>query len=431
MDYDEDEVAVAPKAAAGAGAGAAAAASGGSTTTAGKTAAPSDSGLHSSGFKDFLLKPEISRAIVDAAFEHPSQVQHEAIPSAIMGMDIICQAKAGMGKTAVFVIASLQQIEPQKGVVSVLVLAHTRELADQIKGEYVRFAKYMPDVKVEVIFGGVPIAQHRAMLKNADTCPNIVVGTPGRTLQLVEEGVLALDKVKCFVIDEADRVLGEADMRRDVQKIFVKTPHQKQVMLFSATLGPDIRPSLRLFTREPLEIYVSDEQKLTLHGLTQYAAKLEEGQKNRKLVQLLDAINFNQVIIFVSKHSRASELAKLLVECNFPAVAVHGNMDQKDRLGVLAKFKTFDARILVTTDLVARGIDVERVNVVIQYDCPDSTDTFLHRVNRAGRFGTKGLAITFVSTPADAEIVASVEKRFQAKIPDLPEEIDPSTYQNA
>ena len=420
MDYDEDETVQTKGGAAGAGA-----------APKKSSAAPADSGLHSSGFKDFLLKPEINRAIVDAAFEHPSEVQHEAIPSAIMGMDIVCQAKSGMGKTAVFVLSTLQQLEPQKGVVSVLVLCHTRELADQIKGEYVRFSKYMKDVKVEVFFGGVPIAQHHALLKNPETVPNIVIGTPGRTLALVESKSLVLDKLKCFVVDEADRVLGEADMRRDVQKIFTKTPYNKQVMLFSATLGPEIRPACKLFTREPLEIYVAEDQKLTLHGLTQYVVRLSEAEKNRKLTEALDTVQFNQVVIFVSRFQRATELCKLLVECNFPAIFIHSKMDQKDRLAKLEKFKKFDARILVTTDLISRGIDVERVNVSINYDMPADSSTYLHRVNRAGRFGTKGLAISLVSSETDEAVLAQVEERFQAKVPSLPAEIDPSTYMNA
>jgi ATP-dependent RNA helicase UAP56/SUB2 len=348
-----------------------------------------------------------------------------------MGMDIICQAKSGLGKTAVFVLTTLHQLEPEKGVVSVLVLCHTRELAYQIKGEYVRFAKYLKDVKVEVFYGGVPEAENIKILKNPDTVPSIVIGTPGRIKSLAEKNHLALDKLKCFVIDEADKVLGEADMRSQVQQIFIKTPHTKQVMLFSATLGPDIRPVCRLFTREPLEIYVASDEKLTLHGLTQYVVKLTEAEKNRKLTQLLDSLQFNQVVIFVSKVNRATELCKLLVECNFPAIYVHSGMDQAERMERIAKFKKFESRILIATDLVARGIDVERVNVSINYDFPGDSDTYLHRVNRAGRFGSKGLAISFVSSPADEAMLAEVQARFATSIPLIPDEIDPSTYMNA
>jgi ATP-dependent RNA helicase UAP56/SUB2 len=386
------------------------------------------SGISSSAFKDFLLKPEINRALIDAAFEHPSEIQQEAIPSAIMGMDLVCQAKSGMGKTAVFVLTTLHQLEPEKGVVSVLVLCHTRELAFQIHGEYTRFSKYFKDVKAEVFFGGSPVAEHLAMLKNPDTVPNIVIGTTGRILDLAKRGALKLDKIKHFVIDECDSVLGNLSMRQDSQQIFQLTPHGKQVMLFSATLPPDVRPVCKLFTKDPLEIFVDDEQKLRLDGLTQYVITLKEAEKNRKLCSLLDALSFNQVIIFVSKHERASELCRLLVESNFPSLFMHARMKQAERMIEFEKFKKCQARIMVSTDLMGRGIDCGSVNVTINYS---KSYDYLHRVNRAGRFGTKGLAISFISSPADEEILAQVEARFGNKIPILPDEVDPSTYTNA
>jgi len=347
-----------------------------------------------------------------------------------LGMDIICQAKSGMGKTAVFVLASLHQIEAAEGVISVVVLCHTRELAQQIHDEYERFSKYLPDVKSHVFYGGMPVVKQREVLKTA--CPNIVIGTPGRMLQLsVREESMDLSKVKHFVMDECDKMLEALDMRGDVQKIFQKTPHDKQVMMFSATLAKEIRPVCKKFCQEAMEIYVDDETKLTLHGLQQYYIKLTEQEKNRKLNDLLDALEFNQVIIFVSKVARAIELDKLLQECNFPSVCSHSGLKQPERLARLTKFKNFESRILVTTDLYGRGIDIERVNIVINYDFADSSDAYLHRVNRAGRFGTKGLAISFVSSAADDEVLQKVQSRFEVTIGELPDQIDISTYMNA
>jgi len=387
-------------------------------------------GIHSSGFKDFILKPELLRAVVDCGFEHPSEVQHECIPQAVLGMDIVCQAKSGMGKTAVFVLATLHQLEPQKDTIGVIVLCHTRELAFQIHHEYERFAKYLKDVKSEVIYGGIPSGEHRTLLK--ERCPNIVIGTPGRITQLaVREGVMDLSKVKHFVLDECDKMLEQLDMRRDVQQIFRKTPHDKQVMMFSATLSKDIRPVCKKFCQEALEIYVDDEAKLTLHGLQQYYIKLKENEKNRKLNDLLDVLEFNQVIIFVSKVKRAVELNKLLVECNFPSICSHSQLAQPERIARLEKFKNFESRILVTTDLMGRGIDIERVNIVINYDFAESTDAYLHRVNRAGRFGTKGLAISFVASEGDNEVLKSVQERFEVSIGELPDTISVSTYMDA
>lgn len=326
---------------------------------------------------------------MDAGFEHPSEVQHETIPQAVLGGDIICQAKSGMGKTAVFVLATLHQLNVEDGdKVSCLVLCHTRELAFQIAHEYERFSKYLPSVKTAVFYGGVSVKANREILKN--DCPHIVVGTPGRILALARDKDLKLDSIKHFVLDECDRVLESLDMRRDIQEIFRMTPHEKQVMLFSATLSKESRPVCKKFCQDPMEIYVDDETKLTLHGLQLYYAKLAEAEKNRKLNDLLDALEFNQVVIFVSKVARAKELNRLLTDCNFPSICIHAGMRQEERIAKYKSFKDFNARILVATDLFGRGIDIERVNVVINYDFPDDSDQFLHRVVRlTGRKGDK------------------------------------------
>jgi ATP-dependent RNA helicase UAP56/SUB2 len=391
-------------------------------------------GVHSSSFRDFMLKPELLRSIVDFGFEHPSQVQEEAIPNCLLGMDVLCQAKSGMGKTAVFVLTTLNQITYKEGEVSVLVICHTREMAYQIGNEYSRFSKYMPSIKTAVLFGGIPKADNIKLL--AAEKPTVVVGTPGRLWDLIESGDLKVDKVKHFILDECDKMLETLDMRKTVQQIYLKTPHEKQVMMFSATLSKEIRPICRKFMNEPMEIYVENEAKLTLDGLQQYYVKLKPEEKNRKLSDLLDALEFNQVVIFVSKGVRAKELDRLLKECNFPSDHVHGGMPQEDRIKHYNAFRKFESRILVATNLFGRGIDIEHVNVVINYDFPAveeksgeaPADQYLHRVGRAGRFGTKGLAISFVSSPEDEAALAEVQKRFAVEIPQLVDAIDPKTY---
>ncbi|XP_023021711.2 ATP-dependent RNA helicase WM6-like [Leptinotarsa decemlineata] len=382
--------------------------------------------MHSSGFSDFLLKSEILRAVVDCGFEHPSEVQHECIPQAVIGMDILCQAKSGMGKTAVFVLATLQQLEPADNVVHVLVMCHTRELAFQIGNEYKRFSKYMTSVEVGVFFGGMPIAYDEGVLKNK--CPHIVVGTPGRILALVKSRKLVLKNLKHFILDECDKMLELMDMRRDVQEIYRNTPHTKQVMMFSATLDREIRQVCKKFMQEPLEVYVDDEAKLTLHGLQQYYVELKENEKNKKLFELLDVLEFNQVVIFVKSAMRCVALEQLLSEENFPAIGIHRGMNQKERLSRYEQFKDFRKRILVATNLFGRGMDIERVNIVFNYDMPENSDTYLHRVARAGRFGTKGLAITFVSGEENAKILNKVQERFDVAVSELPDEIDLSSY---
>ncbi|KAF8472643.1 P-loop containing nucleoside triphosphate hydrolase protein [Kalaharituber pfeilii] len=413
-------------------------------------------GIHSTGFRDFLLKPELLRAITDCGFEHPSEVvvglarsyayghhlcgqllgalltvQQVCIPQSVLGTDVLCQAKSGLGKTAVFVLTTLQQVDPVAGEVSVLVMCHTRELAYQIKNEYARFSKYMPQVRTAVFYGGTPMQKDIEILKNKDQHPHIIVATPGRLNALVRDKHLRLGSVKVFVLDECDKMLEQIDMRRDVQEIFRATPQQKQVMMFSATLSQEIRPICKKFMQNPLEIYVDDETKLTLHGLQQYYIKLDEREKNRKLNELLDQLEFNQVIIFVKSTLRANELNRLLTECNFPSIAVHSGVSQEERIARYKQFKEFNKRICVATDVFGRGIDIERINLAINYDLPADPDSYLHRVGRAGRFGTKGLSISFVSSKEDAEVLDKIMERFEVSLDPFPEDgIDASTYMN-
>merc|ERR1711957_1076273 len=335
----------------------------------------------------------------------------------------------GMGKTAVFVLACLQQIEASDKAVKTLVICHTRELAYQIKHEFDRFAKYFADVKTGVVYGGVPIVKDKEMLK--DSCPQVLIGTPGRILGLIREKDLVLDKLSQFVLDECDKCLEKLDMRKDIQQIFCETPKKKQVMMFSATMTPETRGLCKKFMQDPHEIRVDEESKLTLHGLLQYYVKLEEKAKNRKLNDLLDALEFNQVVIFVKSVQRAVALDKLLVECSFPSIAIHSGLKQEERIERYKQFKDFQKRIMVSTDLFGRGIDIERVNIVINYDMPGDSDSYLHRVGRAGRFGTKGLAVTFTGDDEDAEVLKKVQERFEINIGEMPAQIDTTSYLNA
>merc|ERR1712127_27613 len=235
--------------------------------------------------------------------------------------------------------------------------------------------------------------------------PQVLIGTPGRLLGLLKQKDLKLDKCSQFILDECDKCLDKLDMRKDIQQIFMETPKKKQVMMFTATLTTETRGLCKKFMTDPHEISVDEESKLTLHGLLQYYVKLPEKEKNRKLNDLLDALEFNQVVIFVKSGQRAVALDKLLCECNFPSIAIHSGLSQEDRIARYKQFKDFQKRILVATDLFGRGIDIERVNIVINYDLPDDSDSYLHRVGRAGRFGTKGLALTFVSNDEDSEVL--------------------------
>jgi ATP-dependent RNA helicase UAP56/SUB2 len=357
-----------------------------------------------------------------------------------------------MGKTAVFVLSTLQRLENvSEDAPKVLVMVHTRELAFQIAAEFNRFIKFIPGIRTAVFYGGVPLAEHEKLLAEN---PHIIIGTPGRIMELAglykdqpqkQKGnkvknpnkpkklktKLNLKKISIFVLDECDKMLGLLDMRKDVQRIFVNTPVDKQVMMFSATIAEDLRPICRKFMHQPMEIFVSDGE-ITLHGLTQYYLQVKEDQKTKRLVDLLDLLEFNQVIIFVSSPPRSIALAKILSECNFPATAMHSRMKPQERTTTYKNIKEYKSRVIVATNLAARGIDIEKTNVVINYDFPENSDTYLHRVGRAGRFGTKGLCISFVTdSEKNQKILDEVQKRFEVDVPELPEEIDSSVYMNS
>ena len=279
-----------------------------------------------------------------------------------------------MGKTAVFVLNSLHQLDNDPKPLSVLVMCHTRELAFQIKKEYDRFTKYLDSgkVSVQVMYGGQPIQEQIKQLGKRQ--PTVLVGTPGRILALVRGQHLKVENIKHFILDECDKMLEALDMRQDVQAIFKMTPHQKQVQMFSATMSSEIRTICKKFMKSPFEITIDNETGLTLHGLQQYYCKLEENQKNRKLVDFLDVLQFNQVIIFVKSTARAAALTKLLSKNSFPAICIHSGMQQEERIKTFELFKAFKSRIMVATDILGRGIDVERVNIVFNYDMPDTSD---------------------------------------------------------
>jgi len=398
-------------------------------TTAGKEGVTHAS-MSSTGWNDFMLNPLLSRAISDCGFEHPSEVQHSVIPHAILGTDILCQAKSGMGKTAVFVISVIQQM-PEPKELECVVLANTRELSMQISKEFNRFVKYLPSIKCRTVYGGVDIEAQIHMLKNEN--PNIVCGTPGRMMDLVDRKALNLSHVKHFIVDECDKILCEERIRSQMQKVFLATPKEKQVMMFTATLSDEMRETCKKYMHNPRIFIIEDPNLIIPDGLKQYFFPIEEKQKNRKLIEILDGLEFNQCIIFVSTVQRAQVLDKLLRGINFPSICIHGAMETQERIKRFTEFKEGKSRVLVSTDLMGRGIDVEFVNVVVNYDMPSEADQYLHRVGRAGRFGTKGLAVSFVATQEDREVLDNVQKRFCVKIPVLPDisEIDSSWYHGA
>lgn len=407
-------------------------------------------GTHSAvalgGFQDFCLRSELLNAIRENGFEHPSEVQHQALPTAILGTDILAQAKSGMGKTAVFVFALLEQIEKvpegKNPYVQAVIVVHARELAYQIEHEIKRFNRYLKHCTTAVFFGGIPEEEDIKRIKTE--CPAIVVGTPGRLSSLIQRKGLDVSQVKHFVVDEFDRCLEDAKMRRDVQTVFIKAPQQKQVLMFSATMTDELRTVALKFMNNPKLISVDRHAKLTLHGLSQFYANLTEGQKLRKLCDILDVVDFNQAIIFVSSVERSEALNKQLEAMKFPSRAMHSRMDQKDRLQIYESCKKNETRIIVSTDLFGRGVDIDRINLVVQFDMASDPDSYLHRVGRAGRFGTKGVTIAFLTEEekeikrenrkyTDNGIMKEVQERFEMQVKELTDvksQLDQSQYMN-
>lgn len=338
-------------------------------------------------------------------------VQNAAIPLAMLGNDLLCQAKSGMGKTMVFVLSILQQIatQPKNDSVQGLVICHTRELAYQLCSEFERFSKYL---KLEfcVFYGGVPEETNRRELEHRNPC--VVIGTPGRLKALIKRGILDTRNVQFFVVDEVDKIIDTA-MRPDFQYIFKQCPVNKQVMMFTATLSEDIRMLCKKFMANPQEMIINSNKTLVLVGILQFWVDTTEGEKTKRVLGFLDNLEYNQVVIFVKSRHRAEDLSNVLTKWGFKNQFIHGKLKQKERIARFAKFKNFHTRILVATDLVSRGIDIKRVNIVINYDFPIDEHTYLHRIGRTGRFGTKGMSISFV-TKKERELFKKIQNMFES-----------------
>merc|ERR1712156_539571 len=276
-------------------------------------------------------------------------------------------------------------------------------------------------------YGGVSFTEQKTALE--ENTPHILVGTPGRVLHFLKKGVISLDRVKRLILDECDDMLQGKEFRRQIQEIFKSTPKEKQVMMCSATISDKARSICRQISNNAEEIFI-DDKKLTLHGLQQHFVEIDEKEKIKKLNDLLDSLDFNQVMVFVRSKERATALDKVLQQAFFPSIAIHSGLKQEERLERYRKFKEYESRILVTTNLCGRGVDMERVNVVVNFDMPNDPNEYLHRVGRAGRFGTKGLAITFVSGEKNKEVLQSIQDKFEVKITVLPDELDSATYKN-
>ncbi|KXN74920.1 DEAD-domain-containing protein [Conidiobolus coronatus NRRL 28638] len=371
-------------------------------------------------FEDYFLKRELLMGIFEAGFERPSPIQEEAIPIALTGRDILARAKNGTGKTAAFVIPALEKINTQKPKIQALLLVPTRELALQTSQVCKTLGKHM-GIQVMVSTGGTNLKED--ILRLADTV-HVIVGTPGRVLDLASRGIADLSDCPTYVLDEADKLLSP-EFAPVVEQLIDFLPKDRQIMLFSATFPMLVKNFKDKFLVKPYEINLMDE--LTLRGVTQYYVFVEERQKVHCLNTLFSKLQINQSIIFCSSVSRVELLARKITQLGYSCFYSHAKMLQQNRNRVFHDFRNGICRNLVCTDLLTRGIDIQAVNVVINFDFPKNAETYLHRIGRSGRFGHLGLAINLI-TYEDRFLLYKIEQELGTEIQPIPPTIDKRLY---
>ncbi|EEP82115.1 hypothetical protein UREG_06980 [Uncinocarpus reesii 1704] len=371
-------------------------------------------------FEDFYIKRELMMGIFEAGFEKPSPIQEETIPVALTGRDILARAKNGTGKTAAFVIPTLERTNPKISKTQALILVPTRELALQTSQVCKTLGKHL-GINVMVTTGGTGLQDD--IIRLNDTV-HIIVGTPGRILDLASKGVADLSECATFVMDEADKLLSP-EFTPVIEQLLSFHPKDRQVMLFSATFPMIVKSFKDKHMRNPYEINLMDE--LTLRGITQYYAFVEERQKVHCLNTLFSKLQINQSIIFCNSTNRVELLAKKITELGYSCFYSHARMFQQNRNRVFHDFRNGVCRNLVCSDLLTRGIDIQAVNVVINFDFPKNAETYLHRIGRSGRFGHLGLAINLIGWE-DRYNLYKIEQELGTEIQPIPPSIDKKLY---
>lgn len=366
-------------------------------------------------FDSMNLREDLLRGIYAYGFEKPSMIQQRAIIPMVMGRDTIAQAQSGMGKTATFVIGILQNIDTTVNKVQALILAPTRELAQQIQKVVDALGDYMK-LRSRTCIGGTAVNQDVENFRNET--PHVVVGTPGRVYDMIQRRALGTTSIKTFCLDEADEMLSRG-FKEQIYDVFQFMPPSCQVGLFSATMPTDVLEMTTKFMRDPLRILVKRDA-LTLEGIKQFYIAIEkEDWKLDTLCDLYETITITQAIIYASTRRKVEWLTEEMTKRDFTVSSIHGDMDQKEREGIMREFRTGSSRVLVTTDLLARGIDVQQVSLVINYDLPSNRENYLHRIGRSGRFGRKGVAINFV-TDSDVRTLREIQEHYQTEITEMP-----------
>jgi ATP-dependent RNA helicase DDX6/DHH1 len=371
-------------------------------------------------WEDYFLKRDLLMGIFDKGFEKPSPVQEESIPVILAGQCVIARAKNGKGKTAAFVIPILEKCDIQVNNVQAVVLVPTRELALQTSSVIKELGKYL-NVECMVSTGGTPL---RDDIYRFYKTVHILVGTPGRILDLASKEVADLSKANVLVMDEADKLLSQ-DFQPIIEQLIDYFPKSVQILMYSATFPLHVKDFSVKYLPDAQMINLMDE--LTLKGLTQFYAFVQEKKKVHCLNTLFSKLQINQAIIFCNSTLRVELLAKKITEIGYSCYFIHSKMQQIDRNRVFHDFRNGGCRCLVSSDLTTRGIDIQTVNVVINFDFPKNSETYLHRIGRSGRFGHLGLAINFI-TEDDKENMFNIERELDTEIQPVPQVIDKSLY---
>ncbi|KAJ1605497.1 putative ATP-dependent RNA helicase [Cryptosporidium canis] len=373
-----------------------------------------------SDFEDYFLKRELLMGIYEKGFERPSPIQEESIPVALAGKDILARAKNGTGKTAAFVIPLLEKINTKKNIIQGLILVPTRELALQTSSIVKQLGKHI-NVQCMVSTGGTSLRDDILRLNNP---VHVLVGTPGRILDLSNKKVCNLGGCFMFIMDEADKLLSP-EFQPIIEELIEFLPKERQILLYSATFPVTVKGFKDKYLANAHEINLMDE--LTLKGVTQYYAFVEEKQKLHCLNTLFSKLQINQAIIFCNSVTRVELLAKKITELGSSCFYIHARMLQSHRNRVFHDFRNGACRCLVSSDLITRGIDIQSVNVVINFDFPKYSETYLHRIGRSGRFGHLGLAINLI-TYEDRYNLYRIEKELATEISPIPSQIDSALY---
>jgi ATP-dependent RNA helicase DeaD len=365
--------------------------------------------MESISFDQLNLSQNILKAITDIGYEEPTPIQAQAIPLIMEGRDIIGQAQTGTGKTAAFGIPALELVDPEFTDVQVLVLCPTRELANQVSDELSKLSAYQR-LRILPIYGGQSLErQIKALRKGV----HIVIGTPGRVMDHIERRTLNLDNVAMVVLDEADEML-DMGFREDIELILTKIPEDRQTILFSATMPAQIMKLTKRFQRDP-QLVKTIHKKVTVPSIEQYYYEVKFHAKPEVLCRLIDIYDVKSSLVFCNTKRAVDELVDTLKTRGYLADGLHGDMKQQQRERVMSSFRRGDIETLVATDVAARGIDVENIEVVFNYDLPQDEESYVHRIGRTGRAGKAGKALTFV-TVKELYKLKSIQKYTNVKI---------------